>query len=91
MFNYNDNIADATCPFVDAKTGGTYTGGTSRFFSLVPGSSTPASKVGGASRQQGVIILQPNTIYALKISAKGGAVTFAANVGVAYIAEEEIS
>lgn len=53
--------------------------------SLIPGTSTPATKVGGSSRQQGLVILKQNTVYSVKILAKGGAATLAANVGIGYI------
>jgi hypothetical protein len=84
-YNYNEEIADASCPLTSVSVGGTVTGGTERFTSLVPGDANPSSKPGGASRQQGLIILKQNTVYSLKLLAKGGAVTLAANIGVGYV------
>ena len=69
----------------ERKTGATITGGIERFVSLVPGDSNPSSKPGGASRQQGLIVLRQNTVYAVKFLAKGAA-TLAANIGFGYIA-----
>lgn len=85
-FNYNDTVSDASCPLSDIKVGGTITGGTERFVSLVPGTSNPSVAPGGNSQGQGFITLRQNTTYSLKLLAVGGAVTLAANIGITYIA-----
>lgn len=92
--NFDDNIDGALCPVTDILVGlstdttpCTITGGTELFVSLVPGTAQGNSKPGGSSQLQGVIKLRKNTVYALKVLAKGAA-TLAANIGFAYIPEE---
>lgn len=82
-FNYDDNVTTA-CPLTDITLGGTVADGVERFESLLPGTGTPATKTGGTSRALGLIKLRPDTMYSVKLLAKGGAVTLAGNVGIAY-------
>ena len=90
--NYNRSITTA-CPLTAVKVGlstdgspCTITGGTEMFISLVPGTAQGNSRPGGSSQLAGVVILKQNTVYALKVMAKGGAATLAADVGMGYIA-----
>lgn len=89
--NFNRNSANV-CPLTNVKVGlstdgtpTTITGGTEMFVSLVPGTAQGNSIPGGSSQLAGVIVLKPSTVYALKIAAKGGAVTLAANVGMGIV------
>lgn len=88
-YNYNEDTDDSDCPLSDITIGGTISGGTERFISLVPGTSNPSAAPGGNSQGQGFITLKQGTTYSLKLLAEGGAVTLAANVGITYIAEAD--
>lgn len=88
--NYEREVGDASCPVTAVSFGmsassQTLTGGTEIFPSLATGSAQGASIPGGSSQLQGVVLLKKNTVYALKLLAKGAA-TFSASVGFGYIA-----
>jgi len=91
--NFNRNIPDSACLFTAIKVGlstdatpTTITGGTEIFPDLAAGTAQGKSIPGEQSVLSGVLILKNNTVYALKLLAKGAA-TFAAYVGIAVVVE----
>lgn len=90
--NFEREIGDASCPvtlvsFGKSTSSQTIANGTEIFPSLAAGTAQGNSIPGGSSQLQGVVKLKKNTVYALKLLAKGAA-TFSASIGFGYIASE---
>ena len=83
--NFNADSCPLTATAYGVSPTATLSGSTKRASKLVPGSAQGNVVPGGDSVGQGFFILIPNTVYTLKLLAKGGAVNVAANFTIVYL------
>ena len=91
--NYNrwaEVLAGATCPLSSVSQGNsaggaTLTGGTTIFNSFIGGTRNGGTKSGGQSRNEGAVVLLPNTVYTVKMAVTSGTTNVSAYLPIVCI------